>query len=119
MLDLVEELRNLIPPEVNQAQELVAQRDQILEEARREAEAIVAEARQQAATMTSEHVITQEAVLEAERIRKQLEHDIQQQQAGADRYSEELLSELETKISRALTIIQNGRNMLNSNQNKG
>ena len=114
LLDLVEELRNLIPPEVTQAQELVAQRDQILADAKRDADLIVAEARRQAAAMTSEHVIAQEAHLEAERVRKQLEQDIHQQQAGADRYSEELLVDLEAKISRALTIIQNGRTMLNS-----
>ncbi len=114
MLDLVEELRNLIPPEVQQAQELVAQRDQLLADAKRDAELLVNEARRQASAMTSEHVITQDALLEAERVRKQLEQDIQQQQAGADRYSEELLVDLEAKISRALTIIQNGRTMLNS-----
>ena len=114
LLDLVEELRNLIPPEVQQAQELVAQREQILADAKREADLLVNEARRQAAAMTSDHVITQEALLEAERVRKQLEQDIQQQQAGADRYSEELLVDLEAKIARALTIIQNGRSMLNS-----
>jgi len=114
LLDLVEGLRSLIPPEVQQAQELVAQRDQILAEAKREADLLVMEARRQAHSLTSEHIITQEALAEAEKVRKQLEQDTLSQQAGADRYAEELLTDLEAKIARALTIIQNGRTMLNS-----
>jgi len=114
LLDLVEELRNLIPPEIQQAQELVAQRDQMLADAKREAELLVVEARRQAHSLTADHSITQEALAEAEKVRKQLEQDALSQQAGADRYAEELLVDLETKISRALTIIQNGRGMLNS-----
>ncbi|MNU02967.1 hypothetical protein D3C72_2468350 [compost metagenome] len=72
------------------------------------------EARRQAQALTADHTITQEALQEADRVRKQLEQDAQSQQAGADRYAEELLVDLEAKIARALTIIQNGRTMLNS-----
>lgn len=114
MLDLVEELRNLLPVELQQAQELVAQRDQILADAQRQGELMLNDAKRQANTLISEHAITQEAMAEADRIRKQLEHDTLQQQLGADRYAEDLLVELETKIARALNIIQNGRTMLNS-----
>lgn len=114
LLDLVEELRNLMPPEIQQAQELVAQRDQILADAKREADLLVTDARRQAHALTAEHSITQEALAEAEKVRKQLEQDAATQQAGADRYAEELLVDLEAKIARALTIIQNGRTMLNS-----
>jgi regulator of protease activity HflC (stomatin/prohibitin superfamily) len=114
LLDLIEELRNLIPPELQQAQEVMAQRDQLLADAKREADLLVNEARRQAHAMTADHVITQEALQEAEKVRKQLEQDLMQQQAGADRYAEELLVDLEAKIARALTIIQNGRTMLNT-----
>ncbi len=116
LLDLIEELRNLIPPELQQAQEVMAQRDQMLADAKREADLIVNEARRQAHAMTADHTITQEALLEAEKVRKQLEQDLTQQQAGADRYAEELLVDLEAKIARALTIIQNGRTMLNTDK---
>lgn len=114
LLDLIEELRNLIPPELQQAQDLVAQRDQMLADAKRQAELLVSEARHQAQSLTADHVITREALMEAERVRKQLEQETLSQQAGADRYAEELLGELEAKVARALTIIQNGRTMLNS-----
>ena len=114
LLDLVEELRNLIPPEVQQAQELMAQKEQVLADAKREADLLVSEARRKAHSMIAEHSIMQEALTEAEKVRKQLEQDAATQQAGADRYAEELLVDLEAKIARALTIIQNGRNLLST-----
>ncbi len=114
LLDLIEELRALIPTELQQAQDLVAQRDQILEDAKRQAEARLSEARQMAHAMTAEHAIMREAIEESEKVRKQLAQDTHGQQVSADRYAEELLTELEAKITRALTIIQNGRGMLNT-----
>lgn len=114
LLDVIEELRALIPGELQQAQDLVAQRDQILADAQRQAEFAISDARRQAMALTSEHAIARTAAEEAERIRKQLEQDTLSQQLGADRYAEELLTELEAKITRALGIIQNGRTMLNS-----
>lgn len=114
LLDLVEELRNLIPPEVQQAQDLMAQKDQLLTDAQREADLVLSEARRKAHSLIAEHSIMQEALTEADKVRKQLEQDAATQQAGADRYAEELLVDLEAKIARALTIIQNGRTMLNT-----
>lgn len=114
LLDLIEELRNLLPPEIQQAKDVMAQRDQMLIEAQRQAEATLSEARHQAQMMTSDHAVARAAAEEAERVRRQLEQDTIAQQAGADRYAEELLTDMETKISRALSIIQNGRSMLNT-----
>lgn len=114
LLDLIEELRSLLPPEIQQAKDVMAQRDQMLIEAQRHAEATLAEARHQAQMMTSDHAVARAAAEEAERVRRQLEQDTINQQAGADRYAEELLTDMETKISRALSIIQNGRSMLNT-----
>ncbi len=114
LLDLMEELRSLLPQELQQAQELVAQRDQMLADAQRQADLMVSEARRQAQAMTAEHSVLREAMAEADKVRKQLEQDTLNQQVGADRYAEELLTDLEAKIARALTIIQNGRTMLNS-----
>lgn len=116
LLDLMEEFRNLIPGELQQAQELVAQRDQMLTDAQRQAEFVISEARRQAQALTAEHTITRAATEEADRVRKQLEQDLLSQQLGADRYAEELLTELEAKITRALGIIQNGRSMLNTSE---
>ena len=58
------------------------------------------------------------ATEEAERVRREAEADIQRQQEGADKYAEEVLAELEAKVSRALQIVQNGRQFLTAHGQK-
>lgn len=112
MLDLLEALRSTLPKEIDESKRLLMQRDELLEEAHRKAALVLDEARQAAASMVATNEIARAAEAEAQRVRDELALDLQQQQAGADRYADEVLAELEAKISRALTTIQNGRSQL-------
>ncbi len=115
ILDLIEELEASLPEELERAEALVGQRDQILAEARQKADDILAQARVQAQAMISQEEITKAAVGEAERVRQDFEIEQQRQQAGAERYADEVLAELESKLSRAMATVQNGRQSLNVN----
>lgn len=114
LLDLLEELRASMPREIAAAQSLLAQHDELLKEATRRAEEIVGEAREMAVQLVNESTLVQAAQAESERLRHEAARDIIQQQAGADRYADEVLAELESKIARALSTIQNGRSQLNT-----
>ncbi|MBM3267860.1 MAG: hypothetical protein FJZ01_09450 [Candidatus Sericytochromatia bacterium] len=113
LLDLIEELEATLPEEFKQAQEVVSERERVLGTARQEADEIVNQAKLQARTLLSESEIFKHAQQEADRIRHDLAVEISKTQAGADRYAEEVLSDLEAKVSRALGTVQNGRQQLN------
>lgn len=112
VLDLVEELEASLPQELEEAEKILAERDKILAEARHQAEEVVAAARAQAHVMVTEDEITKAAIGEAERIRVEFEIEHQRQQVNAERYADEVLSDLESKLSRALSTVQNGRQAL-------
>lgn len=112
LLDLLVELRTALPKEISEAEALLSQRDELLGEAHRRAEEIMVEARQTASTLLDQSEIVAAAHGEAERVKAESARDIQAQQAGADRYADEVLGELEAKIARALSTIQNGRQHL-------
>ncbi|MBU6428139.1 MAG: ATP synthase F0 subunit B [Cyanobacteria bacterium REEB65] len=112
LLDLIEELEGALPAELQRAEELLAERDKVLAEARRQADEIVGQARSQAQHLVAESSVLKAAMAEAERIRQELDLEQQRQQAGADRYADEVLADLESKLSRALSTVQNGRQSL-------
>lgn len=113
MLDLIEELESTLPEELKQAQEVVAEREKILAEARKEADEILGQAKLQARTLLAENDLVKAAQAEAERLRHDLAAESARTLAGADRYADDTLAELEAKVSRALATVQNGRQQLN------
>jgi cell division septum initiation protein DivIVA len=113
-LDLLEALRRNLPAELSAAQSLLTQRDELLKEAQRQAEQLMADARNAAQAMVRDSELVKATEAEAERLRSELSREIQAQQSGADRYADEVLAELEAKIARALSTIQNGRQQLAS-----
>jgi cell division septum initiation protein DivIVA len=112
LFDLLDELRQQLPAEVEQAKQIVQHKSAIMAEAQRRAEQIITTAEKKARGLVSENEILREAQDEAENLRRRAGEESQIQQEGADRYADEVLSNLEQKISRALTTIQNGRNQL-------
>lgn len=107
-------MRQNLPLKLKQADEIMASADALMTEAKRRAEVLMANAEQQASRYVSDTEIVQRALLEAERVRQDVQEEIRAEQEQADRYAEEVLSELESKISRVLTTIQNGRSQLNA-----
>jgi vacuolar-type H+-ATPase subunit H len=114
LIDLLDTLRKNLPVHVRQAEEIVAQADSLIDEAKRRSETFVANAEEQVNRMVAETEIVQRAMMEAERIRMATDDEVAQQQSQADRYAEDVLEDLEAKISRVLTTIQNGRHQLNA-----
>lgn len=85
-----------------------------MQEAQREAENVRAMAERQRQQMVSESEIYRMGQSEADRLIREAHIKIHEQQASADQYADEVLAELETKISKALATIKNGRQYLTS-----
>lgn len=112
LLDLIEELETTLPEALAHAQEVLAQQGRLIAEARQEAEDIINNAKLQARSLVNESEVLKHALAEAERLRQDAAAEVLRTQSGADRYAEEVLSELESKVARALATVQNGRQQL-------
>jgi septal ring factor EnvC (AmiA/AmiB activator) len=117
LIDLIDHIRQDLPSEFRHAQEIVSQRDAVLAEAQREAEASRANAERQRQQLVSDHEIYRLAQMEADRLVRDAHIQIHEQQQHADQYADEVLAELENKIARALQTIKNGRQYLASPRN--
>ena len=80
--DALDSIRQNLPEEIRQAKEIVNDRNNILGQARREAEAIVREARERAAALTSEQQITKAAQAKAVEILSNAQNEARQMRSG-------------------------------------
>lgn len=112
LFELLDTLRQQLPAELEQAKQIVAHKSAIMAEAQRRAEQVVAGAEKKARQMVQDSDVMRLAQDEANELRRKTHDDILTQQEGADRYAEEVLSGLEQKVSRALTMVQSGRAQL-------
>lgn len=134
MLDLLDALREVLPPEMAQARSVVARRDSIeqhaqdaseqsLAEARAEGERIVYAARVQAhdllesaraeqATLLSASSIHQLAEQEAVAARAEADRYVESVRRGGEQYANQTLSDLVDLLSSAARTAENGRRAL-------
>lgn len=108
LLNIIQDIRVTLPNEIKEAETIRAQRNEILDDAEREAHDIVDEAQQRAAQMVEENTITQQAYAEADRILQDAQNGAEQVRASADQYAMDLLEDLENNIRRSLEVVTNG-----------
>ena len=110
--EILDQMRATIPEEIKQARWIVKERQEMLSEAKREAERLVGDARESAASMASQ----QEIVKLAERQAAELLGDARQRERevrlGAEDYADEVLGTLEVNLGKFLQAVQRGRERL-------
>src|SRR5512133_2169043 len=99
--DILDQMRATIPEEIKQARWIVKERQEMLAEAKREAERIVKEARDR-----QQRLVSQEDIIEDARAR---EREIR---LGAEDYADEILNTLEVNLSKFIAAVQRGRERL-------
>jgi vacuolar-type H+-ATPase subunit H len=107
-LDVVDQMRISIPEEVKHAKRVSAEREQVLEQARQEANRIVALAQEQAGSLADDHEIVQAAYVRSEEVMAQAHQSADKVRADADAYVMGVLSDLEEQLMRLLTTVRNG-----------
>jgi hypothetical protein len=108
VLDLVDQLRVAIPEEVRAAKRINAEGERIIEQASEEAGRIVGRAQEQAAFLIGERGLLELAEAEGRRIIAESQAAGDAVRAGADDYALEILTTLESEVTRALAGIQKG-----------
>ena len=127
VLDLLETARDIVPDQIEAADRIIAEASEVKEDAQRRAktilerahadsEATIAQARQKAADLVTEHAITEGARNEAASILEEARLQAERMNAGADRYSDDSLGFLQAELESLLTKVHAGRQELERRQ---
>ncbi len=112
MLDLIDQMRVAIPEEIKKAQQVIAQRDRILAQAKEEANRTIALAREKAEKQMENNELIQAARSKADQIVNQAHQEAGMTQQEADRYVVDALANLEGQLAGLLNQVRNGINTL-------
>ena len=110
--DILDQMRATIPEEIKQARWIVKERQEMLAEAKREAERIVKEARERQTQLVSQEEITKQAERAAEDIIEDARAREREIRLGAEDYADEILNTLEVNLSKFIAAVRRGRERL-------
>ena len=110
--DIIDEIRAQFPDELKQARWIVKERQEMLEEAEKEANRILEEAQGRAQAIASEEEIVRLAEQQAADIMDRARQNEREVRLGAEDYADEMLANLEVNLSKLLTAVQRGRDRL-------
>jgi vacuolar-type H+-ATPase subunit H len=99
-LALVDEMRELLPQEIREANRVARDRDHLIAEAREQAEATVREAQTLAQRLTAEAAITQEAQSQADELIDQAKRVAREIRQNALEWADELFGRVQPDLER-------------------
>lgn len=109
VLDMLDEIIAQLPGELKQSRTIVESRNELIAQARREAENIVREAQEKAKQMVTKEAIYAEAKKRSEELVGQTQNRINQLRKAANEYMDESLRQTEEVVSNALNEIRDTR----------
>jgi cell division septum initiation protein DivIVA len=112
LLGLLDELRDLIPTEVLRAESLLHERDDVVEDGRREAERIIEAAHAERERLISETEVHQAASAEAARLREEADSETRRMRTEVDDYVDTKLANFEIVLNKTLAAVLRGREKL-------
>ena len=119
LVRLLDYLRELIPQEVMEARKVLAERTQIVENAQREAQRVVEQAKVYGAKMTDDNIIAKQAQEQAQQImqqaqeqardlNRQSQEQARQLQQDSTTYADEVFRHLSGNLEKALEVVRQG-----------
>ena len=109
VLDLLDEISNQLPGELKQAKTIVESRNEVITNAKREAESILKQAEQRARQMMSREEVYQMAENEANEMIKNAQAKIKELKQVTNEYVDDALCRTEESIANALNEIKASR----------
>ncbi len=110
--DILDQMRATIPEEIKQARWIVKERQEMLGEAKREAERILTEAKERQIQLTSEEEVVKQAERGSEDIIEDARTREREIRLGAEDYADDILHTLEVNLSKFTAAVQRGRERL-------
>lgn len=114
ILDIIDQMRVSIPEEIKKAQQLLAQRDRILAQAKEESDRTIALARERSDGLIERDAIVDAARGRADQVIAQARVDGDKVRQEADVYAMQKLSDLQAELERILNQVNNGIRTLQS-----
>lgn len=102
VLELIEQMKDSLPDEIKQARWIVKDREELLAKARRDAEAMVEQARDEQLRLASHEAVVQRAQEESERILQEASEDGRRLRLESEDYVDAKLAQLEAALQRIL-----------------
>jgi len=104
--DILDQMRATIPEEIKQARWIVKERQEMLAEAKKEAERIIKDARERQEQLVGEEEVTKQAERAAEDIVEDARAREREIRLGAEDYADEILNTLEVNLSKFIAAVQ-------------
>ena len=109
VLDMLDEIIAQLPGELKQARTIVESRNELVSQARREADNVIHEAQEKASQLVTKEAIYEEAKKRSEELVSQTQNRINQLRKAANEYMDESLRQTEEVISSALNEVRDTR----------
>jgi len=110
--DILDQMRTTVPEEIKQARWIVKERQEMLSEAKTEADRIIKEANDQAERLVSEEEVVKMAERNAAQIMEDARAREREIRLGAEDYADGVLETLETNLEKFLAAVRRGRQRL-------
>ena len=118
ILEILEGARDYLPADLFEAEKLLAARDQIIEEGRISAETMIATAREDVARMVEQTAIVQSARDEAQRILDEARDLAASEREEVEAYIDGRLATLEVILNKTMEAVARGRERLEGADDK-
>ncbi|MFE0732435.1 ATP synthase F0 subunit B [Streptomyces antibioticus] len=112
LLALLEEVRAALPDSLAEARELIGGREQMVEQARQEAERIISGAHAERGSLISDTEIARRSQAEADRILAEARQEAEEIRAEADDYVDSKLANFEVVLTKTIGSVGRGREKL-------
>ena len=109
VLDMLDEIIAQLPVELKQARTIVESRNELIGQARREAETLIRQAQEKAAQMVSEEAIYQEAKRQCQEMVMQTQNRMSELRKASNDYMDDALRRTEEAIAMSLEDVRDTR----------
>ena len=114
VLDMLDEISAQLPSELKQSRTIVESRNELIGQAKREAEGIIRKAQEEAAQLVSQQVIYEEAKRRCAELVTQTQAQIANLRKVSNEYMDDALRRTEEAIAQSLSDVQETRSKFNA-----
>lgn len=117
ILQIIDDLKEAMPAELDQSKRIIAERDKILSDAQHHVDSMVAQAKDYIAKLTEESELVRQAQERANQIILQANNSSEELKNSSIRYAGDVLKYVESTLEKTLSSIQQNReSLLKSNK---
>ena len=109
VLDMLDEIIAQLPAELKQSQTIVESRNELIGQARREAESVIRDAQEKSKQLVSEEAIYEEAKKQCKELVAQTQERIAQLRKVSNDYMDDALRRTEEAVAKSLSDVQDTR----------